>query len=174
MDICIYMAESLCYDPGSITALSIGYTLIQNKKFKEKRCGSAQDLDLGKFSYTAEVLWVTETGNQAWGNHRLWPPRGGPSCKRPSLFSSHRPCVFSVIQEAARGTAWFVQWLRPCTPNVGAVVSIPSQEASLPSFAPLRPLVGSAHFNVLHVVCLLLIILWNFDLEFCFQVLSVT
>ena len=82
--------------------------------------------------------------------------------------------MFSVIQEAAQGTAWLVQRLRPCTPNVGAVVSIPSQEASLPSFAPLRPLVGTAHFNVLHVVSLLLIILWNFDLEFCFQVLSVT
>ena len=121
--------------------------LIQNKKFKEKRCGSAQDLDLDKFSYIAEVLWVTETGNQAWGNHRLWPPRGGASCERPSLFSSHRPCVFSVIQEAAWGTAWLVQWLRPCTPNVGATGSIPSQEASLPSFAPLHSLVGTTHFR---------------------------
>ena len=33
MDIC--MAESLHHSPETITALSIGYTPIQNKKFKE-------------------------------------------------------------------------------------------------------------------------------------------
>ena len=34
MDTCICMAESLHYSPENITALLIGYTPIQNKKFK--------------------------------------------------------------------------------------------------------------------------------------------
>ena len=31
------MAESLCYPPETITTLFIGYTAIQNKKFKKKK-----------------------------------------------------------------------------------------------------------------------------------------
>ena len=36
MDPCICMAESLCCPPETITTLLIGYTSIQNKKFKTK------------------------------------------------------------------------------------------------------------------------------------------
>ena len=32
MDVCIYMAESLCYSSEIVTILLIRYTLIQNKK----------------------------------------------------------------------------------------------------------------------------------------------
>ena len=35
MDICICMDESLCYPPETVTALLIGYTSIQNKKFEK-------------------------------------------------------------------------------------------------------------------------------------------
>ena len=35
MDTCIWMAESLCCPPGTITTLLIKYTPIQNKKFKK-------------------------------------------------------------------------------------------------------------------------------------------
>ena len=35
----IYMAESLCCPPETITALSIGYAPIQNKKFNFKKKG---------------------------------------------------------------------------------------------------------------------------------------
>ena len=31
------MAESLCYSPETVTTLLIGYTPMQNKKFKNKR-----------------------------------------------------------------------------------------------------------------------------------------
>ena len=34
MDICIYMAESLCCSPETTTVLLISYNPIQNKKFK--------------------------------------------------------------------------------------------------------------------------------------------
>ena len=34
MDTCVCMAESHCYSPEAITTLLIGYTPIQNKKFK--------------------------------------------------------------------------------------------------------------------------------------------
>ena len=34
MGICICMAESLCYSPETTKTLLIGYTPIQNKKFK--------------------------------------------------------------------------------------------------------------------------------------------
>ena len=34
MDTCIYMAELLCCAPETITTLLIGYTPIENKKFK--------------------------------------------------------------------------------------------------------------------------------------------
>ena len=34
MDTCIYMAESLHRSPETVTTLWIGYTPIQNKKFK--------------------------------------------------------------------------------------------------------------------------------------------
>ena len=37
MDTYIHMAESLCCSPETITALLIGYTSIQNKKFKRKK-----------------------------------------------------------------------------------------------------------------------------------------
>ena len=37
IDTCIRMAESLCCLPGIITTLLIGYTPIQNKKFKIKK-----------------------------------------------------------------------------------------------------------------------------------------
>ena len=37
IDSCIHMAESLCCLPGIITTLLIGYTPIQNKKFKIKK-----------------------------------------------------------------------------------------------------------------------------------------
>ena len=37
MDICICMAESLCYLPETITILLIGYTPIQIKGFKVKK-----------------------------------------------------------------------------------------------------------------------------------------
>ena len=37
MDTCVRMAESLCYSPETITALLIGYTSIQNKKFLKKK-----------------------------------------------------------------------------------------------------------------------------------------
>ena len=36
MDTCIYMVESLHCSPGTITALLIGYTPIQNKKVKKR------------------------------------------------------------------------------------------------------------------------------------------
>ena len=36
MGICIYMAESLHCSPETITTLLIGYTSVQNKKFKKK------------------------------------------------------------------------------------------------------------------------------------------
>ena len=36
-DTCIWMAESVCCSSETITTLLIGYTPIQNKKFKEKR-----------------------------------------------------------------------------------------------------------------------------------------
>ena len=39
MDTCVCMAESLCYSPENITTLLIGYTPIQNKKFKISRMG---------------------------------------------------------------------------------------------------------------------------------------
>ena len=35
MDTCICMAETLCCPPETITALLIGYTSIQNKKFEK-------------------------------------------------------------------------------------------------------------------------------------------
>ena len=41
MDTCIYMAESLCCPPETITTLLIGYMLIQNKKLKNKGWVSA-------------------------------------------------------------------------------------------------------------------------------------
>ena len=37
MDVCICMAESLHCPPETITTLLIGYTPIQNKKFKRKK-----------------------------------------------------------------------------------------------------------------------------------------
>ena len=37
MDTCIFMAESLHCLPETVTALLIGYTPIQNKKFKRKK-----------------------------------------------------------------------------------------------------------------------------------------
>ena len=40
-DACIYMAESLCCPPETITTLLIGYMLIQNKKLKNKGWVSA-------------------------------------------------------------------------------------------------------------------------------------
>ena len=36
MDTCICMAESLHCSPANITTLLIGYTPVQNKKFKNK------------------------------------------------------------------------------------------------------------------------------------------
>ena len=36
MDTCISMVESLCCPPETITTLLIGYTSVQNKKFKKK------------------------------------------------------------------------------------------------------------------------------------------
>ena len=36
MDTCICMAECLCCPPETITTLFIGYTSIQNKKFRKK------------------------------------------------------------------------------------------------------------------------------------------
>ena len=36
MDTFIYMTESLCCSPETITTLLIGYTPTQNKKFKQK------------------------------------------------------------------------------------------------------------------------------------------
>ena len=37
MDTCICMAVSFCYSPETITALVIGYTLVQNKRFRRKK-----------------------------------------------------------------------------------------------------------------------------------------
>ena len=37
MDTCIWMAESLCCPPEIIATLFIGYTSIQDKKFKVKK-----------------------------------------------------------------------------------------------------------------------------------------
>ena len=37
MDICIYMIESLPYSPEVITTLLIGYTPLENNKFKLKK-----------------------------------------------------------------------------------------------------------------------------------------
>ena len=37
MDTCVCMAESLCYSPETTTTLLIGYTPIQNEKFKVKK-----------------------------------------------------------------------------------------------------------------------------------------
>ena len=36
MDTCLCMAESLCSPPETVTTLLIGYTPMQNKKFKLK------------------------------------------------------------------------------------------------------------------------------------------
>ena len=40
MDTCICLAESLRFSPQTITTLTVGYTPVQNKKFKKKKCKS--------------------------------------------------------------------------------------------------------------------------------------
>jgi len=37
MDTCICLAESLRFSPETITTLKVGYTPVQNKKFKKKK-----------------------------------------------------------------------------------------------------------------------------------------
>ena len=60
MGTCIWMAESLCCPPETITTLLIGYILIQNKKFnykngirkKNKEEKEAQEIQDGEHMYT--------------------------------------------------------------------------------------------------------------------------
>ena len=47
MDICIWMAESLCCSPETITTLLIGCTPIQNEKLKKKDIPHWNSLPLG-------------------------------------------------------------------------------------------------------------------------------
>ena len=49
MDSGICVAESLCYSPEMTTVLLIGYTPIQNKKFKvwKKKIHSGEDTSIG-------------------------------------------------------------------------------------------------------------------------------
>ena len=49
MDICICMAESLSCSPETITTLLIGYTPIQNKKFKRRKKKKTQDFQHEQF-----------------------------------------------------------------------------------------------------------------------------
>ena len=49
MDIGICMAESLSCSPETITTLLIGYTPIQNKKFKRKKKKMTQDFQHEQF-----------------------------------------------------------------------------------------------------------------------------
>ena len=54
MDTCTCMAESLCYSPETITTLLIGYSPIQNKKFKKKDIKRKKVTSL---IYQRDVFW---------------------------------------------------------------------------------------------------------------------
>ena len=56
MDICIYMAESLCYSPESITALLIGYNPIQNQKLKKYKVTHLVTRDIFKICCIIIIL----------------------------------------------------------------------------------------------------------------------
>ena len=60
VDTCVCMAESFHHSPETITTLSIGYTLIQNRKLKfEKNKGAKNHMD--PCDYTGPTWLVQDT-----------------------------------------------------------------------------------------------------------------
>ena len=81
MDICMWMAESLCFSPETITILLIDYTPIQNKKFF-KKLKKKKKSRLGR---VISVLCFT----------RCWPSLLLSEASRKNLF----PSSFSLLAE---------------------------------------------------------------------------
>ena len=72
---CIYMAESLHCSPETITTLLIGYTSVQNKKFRKRQIPYDVTCMWNLKHDANELIYKTEPKSQTWKTD-LWLPSG--------------------------------------------------------------------------------------------------